>query len=169
MSHEIQRIRNVTKNYGSRNTEGQYGARVTGETLRKTATWSFDFDELPAGGLTNMEMAIPANSSILSAKARVITAFTSTSTTTDLTIGLEQADGTDIDLDGLLTAAQATQATIAVVGAVIDGASGTPGALIGFTIGANAGELVVIPSVDDLLTGRMEVIVEYLTPAALPA
>ena len=78
---------------------------------------------------------------------------------------MEQADGTDIDLDGLITAAQATQTTIAVANSVIDGASGTAAALINTTIGSAAGELVVTPTVADLTAGRAELVVEYLLPA----
>ena len=69
----------------------------------------------------------------------------------------------------MITAAQATQTTIAVVNSIIDGSSGTPGALIGKTIGAAAGELAVTPTVADLLTGRAEMIVEYVLPNPQPA
>lgn len=168
MNQEIQLIRNVTKHFGNRPTEMKRGARAVADGFIQTALWDFDFNDLPVGGATNLELSIPALSTILSAKLRIITAFTSTSATTDLTVGLEQADGTDIDVDGLITAAQATQTTIAVVGSIIDGASGTAGALINATIGAAAGEVVVIPSVDDLLTGRAQIIVEYLIPAPSP-
>jgi hypothetical protein len=96
----------------------------------------------------------------LNARLEIITAFTSTSTTTDLTVGLEQADGTDIDLDGLVTAANATQDTIGAVG-LITGS----GALVGASIGAAAGEVVVTPSVADLLTGEARLVVQYLPVA----
>ncbi len=165
MTQEIQLIRNVTKDYGARLTDMKFGGRVDEDNLIKMASWTFDFDDLPSGAAHNLGLSIPANSTIVTARIRIITAFTSTSTTSDLLIGLEEADGTAIDVDGLIAAAEATQTTIAVVGALIIGA----GALIGLTIGTAAGELIVAPSVDDLLTGRGEVIVEYMTPAALPA
>ena len=85
-------------------------------------------------------------------------AFTSTSTTTDLTVGLQQANGTEIDNDGLLTAANADQTAIAVANSIVTGS----GALVGKGIGANAGELVVSSSAADLLTGAGRVIVEYI-------
>lgn len=169
MSLETQSIRGVTKNFGTRETQGKYGARTYGEGYIKTSIWTFDYDDLPAGGATNQEHVIPAGSTIVSAKLRIVTAFTSTSTTTDLTVGLEQSDGTDIDLDGLITAAQATQTTIGTAGNLIDGSSGTAGALINTTIGSADGELVVTPSVDDLTAGRAEMIVEYLIPSPQPA
>jgi len=168
MSLEIQTLRSVTKNYGVRDTNQKYGGRNI-QDLIKTAVWTFDYDDLPDAAASNQEQSIPANSSIISAKIRIVTAFTSTSTTTDLTVGLQESDGTEIDDDGLLTAVHLSQTTIAVAGAVYDGSTGTAGALVGFTIGTAAGELVVTPSDTDLLTGRAEVIVEYMTPGATPA
>lgn len=166
MALETQLIRNVTKNFGSRVTDMKYGANICDELVRK-GIWDFNYNGLPVNGATNQELIIPANSTIISAKFRVISAFTSTSTTTDLTVGLrsKNAVAEDIDDDGLLTAANLTQATIAVVGSVITGT----GALVGFTIGATDGELYVAPTVADLLTGRAQVIVEYMLPAASPA
>ena len=164
MTQETQRIRNVTKNFGTRATDMQFGGRVDNENLVKTASWSFDFGDLPIAALHNLGLSIPAGSTLVSAKMRVLTAFTSISTTTDLTVGLAQADGTVIDADGLITAIEATQTVIATSGNLVIGA----GALLGVSIGAAAGELVVTPTVDDLLTGRGEIIVEYMTPAALP-
>lgn len=171
MALETQLIRGVTKNYGTRETEGKYGANHTRLDNIKLAKWVFDYDGLPVNDATNQGLSIPANSTIVSAKLRIVAAFTSTSTTTDLTVGLRTAGASteDIDDNGLITAAQATQTTIAVVGSIIDGASGTPGALIGKTIGSSAGELYVAPSADDLLTGRAEMLVEYILPNPQPA
>lgn len=166
MALETQSIRGVLQHYGPRTTVEKFGGRVHANDFIKTAVWDFTYDDLPAGSSSNLELSIPANSTILSAKLRIITAFASTSTTTDLTVGLEQSDGTDIDADGLITALQATQTTIAVAGSIIDGSSGTPAALIGKTIGSAAGELLVLPNVDDLTAGRAMMIVEYLIPDA---
>ena len=62
----------------------------------------------------------------------------------------------------MITAAQATQTTIAEVGAIIDGSSGTAAGYINKTIGTSPLELVVAPSVADLLTGKARLIVQYL-------
>ncbi len=56
------------------------------------------------------------------------------------------------------TAASLTQTTIAVAGAVYAGT----GALVGFTIGATAGEVVVTPTVADLTAGKGRLVVEYV-------
>lgn len=166
MAIEAMLKRLVTNHYGPRSTEGRYGGKsldVTGK--KQVARWIFNYNNLPDAATHGLDVIIPANSTIVSAKLNIITAFTSTSTTTTLTVGLQKASGAGIDDDGLITAAQATKTTIAVANSIIDGASGTPGALIGFTIGTSDGELVVTPSANDLLTGRAEVIVEYLLPA----
>jgi hypothetical protein len=158
MGYENTSGRNVLDHYGPRTTTGKFGGVYGSKEPVKTAEWKFDYNDLPGGGVTSLETQIPANARIISAKLEIITAFTSTSTTTDLLIGLEQGDGTAIDVDGLISAAEATQTAIATAGNVIDGA----GTLVGATIGAAAGELVVAPNVDDLLTGRGRVLVEYL-------
>jgi hypothetical protein len=159
MTFEIDAKRGVANHYGVRTTNQKFGGQVCDEVI-KTAAWTFSYNDLPAGGTSKLHCVIPANAKILDAYLEIITAFTSTSTTTDLTIGLEQADGTDIDLDGLVTAANATQTTIASVGLIV----GT-GALVGATIGTAAGELVVTPSVADLLTGEARLVVQYLPVA----
>jgi hypothetical protein len=161
MGFELDSKRGVFNHYGVRTTDQKFGGNVDDEVI-KFAVWTFDYDDLPTYGTSNLQMVIPANARILSAKLEIITGFTSTSTTTDLLVGLYTSAGVAIDADGLITAAQATQTTIATAGNVIDGASGTPGALINVTIGATAGELVVAGSAADLTAGRARLIVEYI-------
>lgn len=164
MPLELMTKRGVLQHYGQRKTNQKYGGAVSAD-FKRTAVWVFDYNDLPTYGTSKMELIIPANSTILSAKFRVITAFTSTSTTTDLVVGLYDSAGNAIDADGLITAAHANQTNIAIAGQIMDGGLGvTPAALINATIGTVNGELVVAPSVSDLLTGRGEVIVEYLLP-----
>jgi hypothetical protein len=158
MGFETDSKRGVQSHYGPRVVNNKFGGSLPSNGIVKSAMWDFAFDELPVGSTSNLEVSIPANSTIISAKLYIDTAFTSTSTTSDLDIGLEQSDGTDIDANGLVTASEATQTTIALANSVITGA----GALIGKTIGAAAGELMVIPTADDLLTGQARVVVEYV-------
>jgi len=161
MSFENQAIRGVLNHYGPRKIDSKYGAE-TDNSVIKTVSWIFDYNNLPDASANGLEYQIPANATILSAKLQIITAFTSTSTLTDLTVGLQKSDGTAIDDDGLITAAQATQTAIAVAGAIVDGASGTAGALIGKSIGTSDGELVVTPTTADLTAGKARLIVEYI-------
>jgi hypothetical protein len=157
MTFEIDAKRGVANHYGVRTTNGKFGAE-TCDDLVKWAVWDFKYDDLPAAGTNNLQFSIPANATIISAELIVDTAFTSTSTTTDLTIGLATSAGVEIDLDGLITAANATQTTIAVANSVITGS----GALVGKGIGSAAGELVVTPTVADLTAGAGRVVVKYV-------
>lgn len=159
MGFETTAIRGVTSHYGGRKVDMAFGGSVLGERgIVKEAVWIFDYNNLPTPGLNKMQVQIPPYAKIVSAKLEILTGFTSTSTTTDLLIGLQQADATEIDNDGLLTAANATQTTIATRGNLVVGS----GALVGVSIGAAGGELKVAPNVDDLLTGKGRVIVEYI-------
>jgi len=148
----------VLNNYGPRNTTGRYGGAACDE-LVQWAMWDFTYASLPTYGTTNLQYSVPANATIVRARLLVDTAFTSTSTTTDLTVGLYTAAGAAIvAADGLITAANASQTTIAVENSIITGTGG----LIGIGIGATAGELTIASSAADLLTGAGRVIVEYI-------
>lgn len=158
MGFETDSKRGVLNHYGPRKTNMKFGGQQTSDTIIRSAVWDFTYDDLPDAAADSLGFSIPANATIVSAKLIVDEAFTSTSTTTDLLIGLQKSDGTEIDNDGLIAAAEATQTAIGTAGNVVVGA----GALIGKTIGSAAGELVVAPSVADLLTGAGRVVVEYV-------
>jgi len=159
MGFEIDGKRSVANYYGVRTTNGKFGGQQsTKNGIIKSAVWDFDYNDLPSQGSNGLQLSIPANATIVSAKLYVDVAFTSTSTTTDLDVGLYQAGGTVIDADGLITVSEATQTAIGTAGNVVTGA----GALVGKTIGAAAGELKVTPSVDDLTAGAGRIVVEYI-------
>jgi len=157
MGFEIDGKRGVANYYGVRTTNGKFGAESC-DDLVKWAVWDFDYNDLPNYGSSNLQHVIPANATIVSAELLVDVAFTSTSTTTDLDIGLYTSAGSAIDADGLITAANATQTTIGTAGNLITGS----GALVGKTIGSSAGELVVTPTVSDLTAGAGRIIVKYV-------
>jgi hypothetical protein len=158
MGIEIDARRGVANSYGVRNTTGQFGAQQNSSGVIKSAIWDFTFNTLPAAGANNLQQVIPAGATVVSARLVVDTPFASTSTTTDLTVGLRTSANAEIDDDGLITAANATQTTIAVDGGVVTGT----GALVGKSIGAAAGELVVLGTDTDLTAGAGRVIVEYI-------
>ena len=158
MGYESNTGLGVLNHYGPRETNGKYGAASKGTGIVKRAQWDFSYDDLPDAATDGLGFVIPAGASIVSAVLYVDQAFTSTSTTTDLTVGLQQANGTEIDNDGLIEADEATQTAIGTEGNVVTGA----GALIGKSVGANNGELVVTPSVDDLTAGKARIVVEYV-------
>jgi hypothetical protein len=160
MGIEVDAKRGVSQHYGVRETTSKYGGEYGTKNSVKTVEWEFTYDDLPDAATNGLGYSIPANARIVSAKFIVDAAWTSTSGTTDLTVGLQQANGTEIDNDGLLTAVNLADGSIedaADVGSVIDGS----GALVGASIGANAGELTVAGTVDDLTAGAARVIVEY--------
>lgn len=157
MGFEIDAKRGVANHYGVRTTDGSFGAEAE-DDLYKWAVWDFDYNNLPTYGSNNLQQVIPANATIVSAELIVDTAFTSTSTTTDLVVGLYTSAGSAIDADGLISASEATQTAIGTANSRIIGA----GALINKGIGAAAGELVVAGTDTDLLTGSGRVIVKYV-------
>jgi hypothetical protein len=139
---------NVVNHYGPRDTDASKGGQAKSTGQIKRAEWQFSYDDLPTYGSTNLEFAIPANATIVSSKWITGTAWAGG---TSLNVGLYQGDGTVIDADGLDAAITPTTA-----GAVIDG----NGALVGATIGANAGELTVAAT-GTYTAGTATVIVEY--------
>ena len=159
MGFEIDSKRGVANSYGVRTTNGKFGGQQsTKNGVKKSAVWDFKYSDLPSYGSNGLQFSLPANTTIVSAVLYVDVAFTSTSTTTDLDVGLYTAGGTEIDANGLITASEATQTAIGTAGNVVTGA----GALIGKTIGASAGELVVTPTVADLTAGQGRIVVEYV-------
>ena len=158
MTIEMAPVRGVANHYGTRTTKNKYGGQESTKMgVVKSAEWHFSYDDLPAALNSNLPQVIPANASIVSATLYIDEAFTSASGTTDLTVGLEQKDGTDIDVDGLVAAAEATQTAIGTAGNVVNGA----GALVGKGIGANPGQLIVDKSADDLTAGKARCVVEF--------
>ena len=158
MSLENTSGRSVLANYGTRNTETQYGGDLAGENGKlHTVEYVFDYDELPAYNATSLAKVIPAGARITEAAFDVITAFVSASTLTDLDVGLWQDDnGATYDADGLLTAAQLTQTVIGTLvrtlgtGAVVNGVPLT-----------EACQVYITPTTDDLTAGRARLTVSY--------
>jgi len=160
MAYENNAGLGVLNHYGPRETTKKYGGEYGTKTSVKTVEWEFTYDDLPGESTSALEYSIPANARILSAKFIVDSPWTSTSGTTDLLVGLNDKDGNVIDADGLLTAVNLVDTAIedaADVGTVVDGT----GALVGASIGAVAGEVVIVFNVDDLTAGAGRLIVEY--------
>ena len=144
------------KHYGPYTEEEQYGAVTRVAGVVKQIVQPITYDNLPAGSTNDQTVpVIPANSFIVSARTYEEVAFDSTSGTTTLDLGLEQADGTDIDLDGL--AADFATADDSSAGWTVGA-----GALVGDTVGANDAQIVVTPSVSDLTAGKGYAIIEYI-------
>lgn len=151
--------RRAATHYGRRLDESQAMSEhnVSQNVYKQEVT--FKYDDLPSAALDELNSRIVAGARVLSMVLKVHEAFTSTSTLTTMSIGLEQPDGTVIDADGLL-AATAVDANF-TAGAYVDGA----GALVGAGSGlANDGIVVCTTSAADLLTGEATLVVEYEKP-----
>lgn len=144
--------RRAATHYGRRVEEGANVSvyHVDGNVFRQETT--FKFDQLPVATEDQLHQAIPAGARVLSAVLKTHVDFTAT-TAVSLNIGLQERDGTEIDNDGLFAAEALPSA-----GDFDDGA----GALVGAGTGLAAdGVIVVVPNVDDLLTGEATLVVEY--------
>tara|TARA_R110000823_G_scaffold268716_1_gene388578 strand:- start:8 stop:484 length:477 start_codon:yes stop_codon:yes gene_type:complete len=156
MGIELGPKRGVANHYGVRDADNQYGGQDNSVGKVKSASWEFDYDNLPAYQEGNLAQQIPANSIIVSAHVVVEVASASGGTET-ATLGLTNTSGTVVDVDGLAAAGQLTNALLRVKGSYIKGA----GALIDKTIGTAACQLTFTPSVA-LTAGRFKVIVHYI-------
>lgn len=118
----------------------------------------FDYSDLPDNSSDATNLKIPANAFILSAHLVAQAAF---ATLTALVVGLQQADGTEIDNDGLLTSTNGAVANINGIGKWVVGS----GALVGATIGAAAGQISVSTTGSAPTAGRAKLVVRYLLPS----
>ena len=151
MTIELAPIRGVASHYGVRTSNNSLGGQEsTKEGIVKSAEWSFSYDNLSATLNSNLAQTIPANASIVEATLYVDDAWVGG---TNLTIGLYQADGTVIDADGLVAA---TVTATLTANKVVTGA----GALVGTTIGANAGQLVAATT-GTYTAGTARVVVKF--------
>jgi len=154
MSYDIDPIRGVVRHYNERAIDETRGGVEQSDGRVKTLEFVFDYTDLPEsaedGGLT---VSIPAGAAILDCYLDVEADFTTSGGSGTVDVGLEQADGTAIDVDGLIAAAAEADLT---AGARITGA----GALVGERIGANAGQVAVAPSAS-LTAGEGRLLVRY--------
>lgn len=150
-------VHNGVRNwYGNREAEDKLPGLIKTEGYTKEMVVDFDFDSLPTYSADGaMVLTIPADSLVLSARLHVKTAGVSG---TSLAIGLYESDGTVIDLDGFVTAAAGAAANLTEDAWLIGG-----GALVGATIGAAAGQIVVTET-GTFTTGEYRLIVEYVQP-----
>lgn len=151
MTIELAPIRGVASHYGVRTSNNSLGGQEsTKEGIVKSAEWSFSYDNLSATLNSNLAQTIPANASVVEATLYVDDAWVGG---TNLTIGLYTPAGVAIDADGLVEA-KVTAALTA--NKVIAG----DGALVGTTVGANAGQLVAATT-GTYTAGSARVVVKF--------
>lgn len=148
-------VHNGVRNfYGPRDSEDKLPALIKTEGYTKQMVVDFNYDDLPTYSADGaMVLEIPADSLIVSSKLHVKTAAAGG---TSYNIGLYESDSTVIDADGL-DAAVATAALTEDAWIVNDGA------LVGATIGAAAGQ-VVVAATGTFTAGSYRLIIEYIQP-----
>lgn len=67
MTYEIDAKRGVANHYGVRTTDSSKGAQGSANGIVKQAVWEWSWDNLPVAGTSNLEYAIPAGATIISA------------------------------------------------------------------------------------------------------
>ena len=144
----------AASHYGTREIEDVLGSRYTGENGKNIMSYTFSFDDLPVATLDEAALTIPANSFIVSATLRVITAIAGTTPT--LTLGLVEKDGTAIDADGIDVAI--AEAALDAVGETVLCNGALVAALAG--IGAERGQLVVTTG-GTVTAGKFSLEIEY--------
>jgi hypothetical protein len=195
MSFETAATRGVQVHYGSREVDQTFGGTVSTKGMVKQATWTVDLakaisgaplvsNEVLSSSTSGLEQVIPAYAKVLSCRAEVVEALSTTggsaAAAASFQVGLEQADGTAIDVDGLIDATDGAL-TIAANdiaeprGSYLQGGSAalvpdygtaaTPGETV--SIGAAAGELTAKVVIDDVtgmtaIAGKLRIVVEYM-------
>ena len=155
MGYEVGAKRNVATHYGPRTTDGQFGGQESSkEGLLKTAEWDFSWSNLPVDGATALTFKVPANAMVKSAVVYITTAWAGTGTPT-MQVGVV---GAATDADGLVAAAQGTNALILVKGSVITGA----GAYINKTIGTSDASVTVTAAAGAFTAGSAKLRVTYV-------
>jgi len=160
MTTQAEGIGGQVAHYGPRSIDQKGGGKVDTRGLAKQFSVVFDATDLPAYSADNVMAELPAGCQITGGYFEVITAFTSTSTTTDLDVGIADADGgaTITDPNGLFTAAELTQTVIGAANVLTPMAGGA----LYLNDVAEAAVITVTPNVDDLLTGRARIVIEYI-------
>lgn len=146
--------RRAATHYGRRVEETQNVAEYNVDKNVFEQVVTFNYDTLPTYTLDELQQRIPVGARILGATIRVHTSFTAT-TAVSLNIGLMEPDGSTIDVDGIDAAVALTDLE---AGEVVD----CDGALVGAaSVLTAAGQLTIVPNVDDLLTGQATITIRY--------
>jgi hypothetical protein len=169
MAFETNLIRGTQTHYGPRTTDLKFGALISSRGQEKSASWVFDFDDLPTASTTDEKVfLIPAGAIILDAYLYVITTFaTGTAYDIDIVETDATAQGTGEDkLWDLLTLAELDASLVSAAMKSSTHGGTNSGNLIGQQL-ATAGQLQVVDNSTDFTAGRARIIVNYLTvPAA---
>ena len=148
--------------FGTRDSKNDNGATVQTEGNVESFSMELEWDNLPAAAPTaplSKSIPIPANSTIHRATLSVTEAFTAAGGAT-LDIGFKQADGTDIDLNGIDAVIAIT--VIDAIGDVVQ----CNGALVGglVTVRLLDAYISTVVTTGPFTAGMAELTIEYSRP-----
>ena len=148
----IEVLNGVRNWYGPRGSEDKLPALIKTEGNTKELSIDFNYDDLPTYSADGaMVLAIPADAFIVSARLHVKTAAAGG---TSYNLGLYESDSTVIDADGI-------DAAVATATLTEDAWVDCDGALVGATIGAAAGQIVVAAT-GTFTSGSYNLVIEYI-------
>ena len=147
--------RGVLAHYGPRSTDEHYGGEAAGGGKLKHAVFKFSYDNLPVNNDDGLTYTIPQGVMIKNVYVKATTDFASG---TSYDIGLEEADGTVIDLDGLFDAL--TLAEINVGDDALSHGGTNSGVLLNLETTAPA-QLIVVET-GTFTAGEAELVIEYI-------
>lgn len=145
--------RRAATDYGAREIEDVLPSKYAGSLGAMKLAHTFSFDDLPTNGLDEAILRLPARARIVKATLRVHTAFAGG---TSYNIGLLEADGSTIDVDGIDAAIALT--AIDGVGDVVNCDGALVGLLVG--IGAAAGQVSIVAT-GTFTAGKATLEIEY--------
>jgi hypothetical protein len=130
-------LRRAATQYGPHAIEDVLPSRYETKHGEQVLEWTFSYDDLPTNGADQAILRIPANAFIHSATWTTLETFTGG---TSYNVGLDEVDGTAIDVDGIDAAIaiadfNAVGETILMDGALVGGLTG---------IGTADGQLTVV-------------------------
>ena len=155
MSLENSASRDVLAHYGPRSTLEKYGGEASNGGKVKTAVYKFSYDGLPVNGDTGLHYVVPAGAIIKDVWISSPTAFVGG---TSYDIGLEEADGSTIDLDGLFDALLLAELNLGASARTHTGTNS--GALLDLEVTA-AAQLIVVAT-GTFTAGVAELVIEYV-------
>jgi len=156
----VEYLNGVSNHYGPRGVEDVFGGEIKTNGKIRQFEYDFNYDDYPTASTNgSMNIIIPAYSVIISCRLYTTVDF---ATGTALEVGLEQADGTEIDSNGLVTATEGALANLDLGKWVIGN-----GALIGATTGAADGQLMVVGTGTTMTAGSARIVLEFMQDKAV--